>query len=126
MAETATRSRNDDIIDKSHKGPVQVYDTTSLFSPGNDSVQPLHTFPSTTTTAVRQMHANPNSEAGLSELVAILREPDGNGDSLLIEVVDVVAGKSVAGWRGGGTSETFPTSRKPPSLSLPIHSTNDG
>ncbi|KZV61757.1 hypothetical protein PENSPDRAFT_693128 [Peniophora sp. CONT] len=92
------------------QGPVQVYDTSMLFTPGGGDVQPIHTFPSTTTTAVRQMHANPNAEAGLSELVAILREPDGSGDSLLVEVVNVASMSSVCGWRGGGTSETFPTS----------------
>ncbi|VDC04817.1 unnamed protein product [Peniophora sp. CBMAI 1063] len=92
------------------QGPVQVFDAQTLFTAGSGDVQPLHTFPSTTSTAVRQMHANPNAEAGLSELVAVLREPDGSGDSLLVEVVDVVGMKSVCGWRGGGTSETFPTS----------------
>ncbi|KAI0033097.1 hypothetical protein K488DRAFT_85252 [Vararia minispora EC-137] len=88
------------------QGPILVYDATALCSPGGE-VSPLHHFPPTTATAVRQMYANPGD---LADLVVILREPDGSPDSQLVEVVSVSSLQSVGGWRGGGTSDTFPTS----------------
>ncbi|KAI0315558.1 hypothetical protein OF83DRAFT_1173706 [Amylostereum chailletii] len=89
------------------EGPVLVYDTSALHRPGTDHISPLHSFPPTTSTAVRQISANPGD---LPDLVALLREPDGSGESQLVEVLNVATLQSIAGWRGGGSSETFPTS----------------
>jgi nucleoporin NUP159 len=90
-------------------GPVIVFEASDICSPGDNEVNPLHTFlPTTPTpTAVRQMYANPGD---IPELVAILREPDGSPNSQLVEVINVSTLQSVAGWSAGGTPETFPTS----------------
>jgi nucleoporin NUP159 len=90
-------------------GPVIVFEASAICSPGDNEVTPLHTFlPTTPTpTAVRQMYANPGD---ISELVALLREPDGSPDSQLVEVINVSTMQSVAGWSSGGTPETTPTS----------------
>jgi hypothetical protein len=53
------------------------------------------------------MYANPGD---IPELVALLREPDGNPESQLVEVINVSTLQSVAGWSSGGTPETFPAS----------------
>ncbi|KAH9057852.1 hypothetical protein EDB87DRAFT_1792581 [Lactarius vividus] len=91
------------------QGQVIVFDSSAICSTGTNEVTPLHTFlPTTPTpTAVRQMYANPGD---IPELVALLREPDGNPDSQLVEVINVSTLQSVAGWSSGGTPETFPTS----------------
>jgi nucleoporin NUP159 len=91
------------------QGPVIVFDASAICSTGTNEVTPLHTFlPTTTTpTAVRQMYANPGD---IPELVALLREPDGNPESQLVEVINVSTLQSVAGWSSGGTPETFPVS----------------
>ena len=89
------------------QGPVIVFDASSICSIGNNEVTPLHSFPPTTPTAVRQMYANPGD---IPELVALLREPDGNPESQLVEVINVSTLQSVAGWSSGGTPETFPAS----------------
>jgi len=90
-------------------GPVIVFEASTICSPGNNQVTPLHTFlPTTPTpTAVRQMYANPGD---IPELVALLREPDGSPDSQLVEIINVSTMQSVAGWSSGGSPETFPTS----------------
>ena len=91
------------------QGPVIVFDASAICSTGTNEVTPLHTFlPTTTTpTAVRQMYANPGD---IPELVVLLREPDGNPQSQLVEVINVSTLQSVAGWSSGGTPETFPVS----------------
>ncbi|KAF8274784.1 hypothetical protein EI94DRAFT_1713043 [Lactarius quietus] len=91
------------------QGPVIVFDASAICSTGTNEVTPLHTFlPTTRTpTAVRQMYANPGD---IPELVALLREPDGNPESQLVEVINVSTLQSVAGWSSGGTPETFPAS----------------
>lgn len=53
------------------------------------------------------MYANPGD---IPELVVLLREPDGNPQSQLVEVINVSTLQSVAGWSSGGTPETFPVS----------------
>ncbi|KAI0059163.1 hypothetical protein BV25DRAFT_1918637 [Artomyces pyxidatus] len=89
------------------EGPVLVFDASSVCTPGSNEVGPIHSFPSTTSTAVRQMYSNPGD---IPELVAVLREPDGNPSSQLVEILNVMTLQSSGGWRGGGTSESFPTS----------------
>jgi len=91
------------------QGPVIVFDASAICSTGTNDVTPLHTFlPTTPTpTAVRQMYENPGD---IPELVALLREPDGNPNSQLVEIINVSTLQSVAGWCSGGTPETFPTS----------------
>ena len=63
-------------------GPVIVFEASDICSPGDNEVNPLHTFlPTTPTpTAVRQMYANPGN---IPELVAILRRPDVSPNSQL-------------------------------------------
>ena len=91
------------VIDPTH-GPIIIFDACDICSPGGTEVTP-HTFlPTTPTpTAVRQMYAN---LGGVPELVAILCEPDGSPNSQLVEVINVSALQSVAGWSAGGTPET--------------------
>ena len=91
-------------------GPVSVYDSQSIFS-GTGSA-PLHTFPSASGKAIRDLLPC----TGDAEQVAILREP---GDGLPVEIVDVNNMTSVGGWSSGGPS-TNPTSRKFNLYSNPI------
>jgi nucleoporin NUP159 len=89
------------------EGPVAVFDTLRLFSPGNDEVSPLHHFPSTTTTAVRQLWPNPGDLPGL---VAIIREPTDVPAAQLVEIIDVEKLTSVGGWKKGADANATPTS----------------
>ncbi|KAA1467361.1 hypothetical protein DENSPDRAFT_238123 [Dentipellis sp. KUC8613] len=88
-------------------GPILVFDAAALCTAGESGVSPLHTFPSTTSTGARHICPNPGD---IPELVAVLREADGQPDSQLVEVLNVMTMQSVAGWRSGGSSDTFPTS----------------
>ncbi|KAF8260198.1 hypothetical protein EI94DRAFT_1897679 [Lactarius quietus] len=91
------------------QGPVIVFDASAICSTGTNEVTPLHTFLLTTRTptAVRQMYTNPGD---IPELVALLRKPDGNLESQLIEVINVSTLQSLARWSSRGTPETFPAS----------------
>ncbi|KAF8268048.1 hypothetical protein EI94DRAFT_1700562 [Lactarius quietus] len=91
------------------QGPVIVFNASAICSMGTKEVTPLHTFlPTTRTlTAVWQMYANPGD---IPKLVALLREPDGNLESQLIEVINMSTLQSLAGWSSRGTPETFPAS----------------
>ena len=97
------------------QGPVLVYDTTRLFSPGSDEVTPLHSFPSTTSSAPRQILPNPGD---IPELVAILRDNNGNTSGQLVEILDVQKLESVGGWRGGSTPDATPTARMSSCMSI--------
>lgn len=89
------------------QGPVLVFDTTKLFTPGLDEIAPSHSFPSTTSSAPRLILPNPGD---MPDLVAILRDADGNSSSQLVEILDVQKMESVGGWRGGDSPDAQPTS----------------
>lgn len=89
------------------QGPVLVYDTSRLFTPGSDEIAPLYSFPSTTSSAPRLIFPNPGD---IPDLVAILRDADGNSSSQLVEILDVQKMESVGGWRGGDSPDAKPTS----------------
>ena len=90
------------------QGPILVYDTARLFSPGSDEVAPLHSFPSTTSSAPRQILPNPGD---IPELVAVLRDNNENTSNQLVEILDVQKLESIGGWRGGSTPDATPTAR---------------
>lgn len=100
------------------QGPVLVYDTARLFSPGSDEVAPLHSFPSTTSSAPRQILPNPGD---IPDLVAILRDNNGNSSSQLVEILDVQKLESIGGWRGGNSPDATPTSRMSRCTSIVSH-----
>jgi nucleoporin NUP159 len=89
------------------QGPVLVFDTTRLFTSGSDEITPLHSFPSTTSSAPKLILPNPGD---MPDLVAILRDADGNSSSQLVEILDVQKMESVGGWRGGDFPDATPTS----------------
>jgi nucleoporin NUP159 len=91
------------------QGPVAVFDATSLFSPGGETVAPLQTFEPTSPGPLRQLAPNPGD---IPEQVAILRIYDGSPGSQLVQILDVQKLESVAGWKCGSTPDTVPTSRK--------------
>lgn len=86
-------------------GSICVYDTATLFSPGNDSVPTLHTFPAAGPGPLKQLLGNP---ADLPELLAVRREASSGRDGLAVEIVDLQQLKSVGGWRA--TGGVIPTS----------------
>jgi len=53
------------------QGQLLVYDTASLFSPGSDSVTPIHIQQGQA--GVRQISPNPGTEQNLSNIVAVVR-----------------------------------------------------
>ncbi|KAI0774968.1 hypothetical protein BD413DRAFT_290325 [Trametes elegans] len=81
-------------------GPINVYDSQNVFQGGT---APLHTFPSSTGKAVRDILPSP----GDMEQIAILREA---GDGLPVEILDVHKMASVGGWSSSGSPATTPTS----------------
>ncbi|TFK82700.1 hypothetical protein K466DRAFT_666322 [Polyporus arcularius HHB13444] len=81
-------------------GPLNVYDSQSVFQ-GSGSA-PLHTFPSASGMAIRDLFPC----TGDAEQVAVLREA---GDGLPVEIFDVSNMTSVGGWSSGGPG-TSPTS----------------
>lgn len=91
------------------QGPVLVFDTARLFTPGSDEIAPLHSFPSTTSSAPRQILPNPGD---MPALVAVLRDGDGHPGRQLVEIVDVEKLESVGGWRSGNSPDATPTSCK--------------
>lgn len=91
------------------QGPVIVFDTARLFTPGTDEIAPLHSFSSTTSSAPRQILPNPGD---LPNLVLVLRESDGNPSSQLVEILDVQKMESVGGWRSGDAPNAIPTARE--------------
>jgi nucleoporin NUP159 len=91
------------------QGPVLVFDTARLLTLGSDEIAPLHSFPSTTSSAPRQILPNPGD---MPDLVAILRDGNGQPGSQLVEIVDVQGLDSVGGWRSGNSSDATPTSCK--------------
>ena len=89
------------------EGAIIVYDANAICSAGTENIIPIHTFLATTSTSARHIYPNPGD---LPDLVAVLREPDGNPNTQLVEILDVTALQSVAGWRSGGTPQTLPMS----------------
>jgi nucleoporin NUP159 len=89
------------------QGPVLVFDTTSLFTAGLNEISPLHSFPSTTFSAPRQILSNPGD---MPDLVAVLRDGNSKPGSQLVEIVDVRRLESVGGWRSGNSPDATPTS----------------
>jgi nucleoporin NUP159 len=84
------------------QGQVHVFDATTLLTDGSGDIQPLRSFPSPATGGPRQVVSNPGDNP---ELIAVLHETDA-------EVIDVQKLEAVAGWRGGGTPETTPSTCK--------------
>ncbi|RPD60964.1 hypothetical protein L226DRAFT_612704 [Lentinus tigrinus ALCF2SS1-7] len=82
-------------------GPVSVYDSQSVCQ-GSGPSSPLHTFPSASGRAIRDLLPC----TGDAEHVAILREP---GDGVPVEIFDVNNMTSIGGWSSGGPG-TNPTS----------------
>jgi nucleoporin NUP159 len=91
------------------QGPVLVFDTARLFTAGSDEITQLYSFPSTTSSAPRQILPNPGD---MPDLVAVLRDGDGTPGSQLVEIVDVQKLESVGGWRSGNSPDAKPTSCK--------------
>lgn len=91
------------------QGPVLIYDTTRLFTPGSDEINPLHSFPSTTSSAPRQILPNPGD---MPNLVAVLRDSTGEASSQLVEIIDAQKLESIGGWRSGNQPGATPTSCK--------------
>jgi len=89
------------------QGPVLVFDTARLFTPGSEEITQLHSFPSTTSSAPLQILPNPGD---MPDLVAVLRDGDGNPGTQLVEIVDVEKLDSVGGWRSGNSPDATPTS----------------
>ena len=89
------------------QGPVLVFDTASLFTSGSNEISPLHSFPSTTSSAPRQILSNPGD---MPDLVAVLRDGNGKPGSQLVEIVDVRRLESAGGWRSGNSPDATPTS----------------
>ncbi|KAI0648862.1 hypothetical protein C8Q79DRAFT_1064942 [Trametes meyenii] len=83
-------------------GPIAVYDSNSFFH-APAGATPLHTFPSTTGKAVRDLLPSPGDTAE----VAVLRDL---GDGLPVEILDVHKMASVGGWNPGSSPATKPTS----------------
>ncbi|EIN05033.1 hypothetical protein PUNSTDRAFT_138214 [Punctularia strigosozonata HHB-11173 SS5] len=81
------------------QGQVHVFDASVLLTAGSGDVQPLRSFPSPAPGGPRQIVPNPGD---IPELIAVLHETDA-------EVIDVQKLEPVAGWKGGGTPETTPT-----------------
>lgn len=79
------------------QGPIIVYDTSTLFSPGSEEIRPAHVFQSNTSTPPRQIVPNPSEESGLSELVAVIRDDAGT-----LEIFNVQKMTTHAVWRGEG------------------------
>jgi nucleoporin NUP159 len=91
------------------QGPVLVFDTARLFTQGSDEITPLHSFPSTTSSAPRQILPNPGD---MPDLVAVLRDGNSHPGSQLVEIVDVQRLESIGGWRSGNAPDATPTSCK--------------
>ncbi|KIM84780.1 hypothetical protein PILCRDRAFT_817577 [Piloderma croceum F 1598] len=89
------------------QGPVLVFDTARLFTQGSDEITPLHSFPSTTSSAPREILPNPGD---MPDLVAVLRDGNGQPGSQLVEIVDVQRLESIGGWRSGNAPDATPTS----------------
>lgn len=85
-----------------HHGPVLVYDTSVLFSPGSDFVAPIQSFAPPSSAQIRQLLPNPGD---LPELVAIRRETNVQ----TVEVIDVRQLQTVGGWNVGSSQGGKPT-----------------
>jgi nucleoporin NUP159 len=89
------------------QGPITVFDTAPLFSAGSDPVHPLHVFQSSSGTPPRLILPNPGD---MLSLVAVLREHNVNDPTAqTVEVLNLETMEQVAGWRGGNTPDTTPT-----------------
>jgi nucleoporin NUP159 len=89
------------------EGSVLVYATEYLFSPGQDSVDPIYSLPAVSSAFVVSISSNPGD---LPELVAILRDSQAGSNVLAVELLDVQKLASVGGWVAGNLPSTIPTS----------------
>ncbi|EJD06661.1 uncharacterized protein FOMMEDRAFT_17163 [Fomitiporia mediterranea MF3/22] len=87
-------------------GSVFVFDTSPLFTPGADAVEPLRTFPPAPPGPIQQILGNPGD---LPELVAVRRDPKSGSDGLVVEIIDTRQLQSISGW-ACNTIESIPTS----------------
>ncbi|KAI0366339.1 hypothetical protein BV20DRAFT_972063 [Pilatotrama ljubarskyi] len=83
-------------------GALSVYDSHNLFQT-SASAPALHTFPSPSGQAVRDILPSP----GDVELVAVLRQP---GDAPSVQILDVHKMAALGGWSSGGSPPTNPSS----------------
>ena len=89
------------------EGSVIVYATEHLYSPEQDSVNPIFSFPAVPSTSIVSITPNPGDHP---ELVAILRDSQGSSSALAVELLDVQKLASAGGWTAGNLPSTIPTS----------------
>lgn len=76
-------------------GHMIVYDTSTLFSAGSNTIEALHIFRAASPCTIYQVLANP---ADLKDLVAVRRSANYDGNDLAVEVFDMKQLQSIAGW----------------------------